>query len=402
MFEGNNANNTTKCQTPARYTVFSEFLSSRVSHLSLVAGSNFNRHPNSWPNTSLAPAPNARRRVKMVSQDPALLESEYAVLNKNIDSMRRDFIKPQSGIDEFVGAQDQAKNLRTQIQSTAMVLEDSKFMYTSASLVTERARNVKVSDGAQVDMAVYLGALKNLVARPAETVGRSAELNGSSDLAARNMAALGKRVYQTMLRPPTADFMVGPIDINRRTIVRSARSRLDVNESNQTTSSTVSGETEAEKEASLKCMLDIYAILAEYGEKIDLHNFVTNPNSFSQTVENLFFVSFLVRDGKVALSFDDSYGLPVPQIQAITDPTVASQSTDPADDAQHMMANRQEMVVSLDMDNWRQIIELWGMTEPIIPHRDQPDGLILRDIAGDAVADDVQRAIAEAEDNSTA
>lgn len=337
----------------------------------------------------------------MVSQDPALLESEYAVLNKNIDSMRRDFIKPQSGIDEFVGAQDQAKSLRTQIQSTAMVLEDSKFMYTSASLVTERARNVKVSDGAQVDMAVYLGALKNLVARPAETVGRSAELNGSSDLAARNMAALGKRVYQTMLRPPTMDFMVGPIDINRRTIVRSARSRLDVNESNQTTSSTVSGETEAEKEASLKCMLDIYAILAEYGEKIDLHNFVTNPNSFSQTVENLFFVSFLVRDGKVALSFDDSYGLPVPQIQAITDPTVASsQSADSADDAQHMMANRQEMVVSLDMDNWRQIIELWGMTEPIIPHRDQPEGLILRDIAGDAVADDVQRAIAE--NNSTA
>lgn len=42
---------------------------------------------------------------------------------------------------------------------------------------------------------------------------------------------------------------------------------------------------------------------------IDLLRFAVNPHSFSQTVENLFYISFLIRDGKIALEFDDD-GLP--------------------------------------------------------------------------------------------
>ncbi|KAI0476170.1 Nse4-domain-containing protein [Xylariaceae sp. FL0804] len=42
---------------------------------------------------------------------------------------------------------------------------------------------------------------------------------------------------------------------------------------------------------------------------IDLLKFVVNPRSFGQTVENLFYVSFLIRDGRVQVEFDDD-GLP--------------------------------------------------------------------------------------------
>lgn len=37
---------------------------------------------------------------------------------------------------------------------------------------------------------------------------------------------------------------------------------------------------------------------------IDLMRFVVNPKSFGQTVENLFYVSFLIRDGRVSIDFD--------------------------------------------------------------------------------------------------
>ena len=37
---------------------------------------------------------------------------------------------------------------------------------------------------------------------------------------------------------------------------------------------------------------------------IDLLRFVVNPKSFGQTVENMFYVSFLIRDGKVAVEYD--------------------------------------------------------------------------------------------------
>lgn len=39
---------------------------------------------------------------------------------------------------------------------------------------------------------------------------------------------------------------------------------------------------------------------------IDLMRFVTNPKSFGQTIENLFYVSFLIRDGRVEIDFDEN------------------------------------------------------------------------------------------------
>lgn len=42
---------------------------------------------------------------------------------------------------------------------------------------------------------------------------------------------------------------------------------------------------------------------------IDVMRFVVNPKSFGQTVENMFYVSFLIRDGRVEIEYDE-YDLP--------------------------------------------------------------------------------------------
>ena len=56
-----------------------------------------------------------------------------------------------------------------------------------------------------------------------------------------------------------------------------------------------------------RALMDRYALRHNGG--IDLLRFVVNPHSFGQTVENMFYVSFLIREGSVKLEFDKD-GLP--------------------------------------------------------------------------------------------
>lgn len=51
--------------------------------------------------------------------------------------------------------------------------------------------------------------------------------------------------------------------------------------------------------------LQVGQILEECGE-INLFEFIVNPASFPQSVENLFYLSFLIRDGRVTMDIKDS------------------------------------------------------------------------------------------------
>lgn len=48
----------------------------------------------------------------------------------------------------------------------------------------------------------------------------------------------------------------------------------------------------------------------EQNGPVNLFRFVTNPNDFAQSVENLFYLSFLIRDGECALEIEED-GEPV-------------------------------------------------------------------------------------------
>jgi hypothetical protein len=64
-----------------------------------------------------------------------------------------------------------------------------------------------------------------------------------------------------------------------------------------------------------RAIMDRFALRNTGG--VDLLRFVINPESFGQTVENMFYVSFLIREGSVRLDFDEN-GLPSIGTQART------------------------------------------------------------------------------------
>ncbi|KAK1779979.1 Nse4 C-terminal-domain-containing protein [Copromyces sp. CBS 386.78] len=95
---------------------------------------------------------------------------------------------------------------------------------------------------------------------------------------------------------------------------------------------------------------------------IDLLRFVINPRSFGQTVENMFYVSFLLREGGIKLEFD-SYGRPSLSAQF---------NADVQDKAQGRHGTtRHQAIMSIDMPIWRDIINAYNIKEPMIEHREE-------------------------------
>ncbi|KAK8073812.1 hypothetical protein PG994_004711 [Apiospora phragmitis] len=105
-------------------------------------------------------------------------------------------------------------------------------------------------------------------------------------------------------------------------------------------------------------------IMERYGLKqnggIDLLRFVVNPKSFGQTVENMFYVSFLIRDAKIRLEYDDNgFATLVPIDTDELEQNAGRQAS----------RQRQQAVFHFDMDVWRDIVEVYSIREPLIEHR---------------------------------
>ncbi|KDN72387.1 hypothetical protein CSUB01_00070 [Colletotrichum sublineola] len=98
---------------------------------------------------------------------------------------------------------------------------------------------------------------------------------------------------------------------------------------------------------------------------VDLLRFVVNPKSFGQTVENMFYVSFLIRDGKVKIEFDSDEYPSLSPIQAddIDEDGTAGRAAVKRETA------KQQAIFSMDMQTWQDIIDTFEIREPMITHR---------------------------------
>ncbi len=90
-------------------------------------------------------------------------------------------------------------------------------------------------------------------------------------------------------------------------------------------------------------------------EKMDFFKFILDPESFSQTVENLFHFSFLIKDGQAALTLNED-GLPVAcTYKNIRFSFFFSAPAQPPheEDYTSRKAERKQCVVKFDYDMWK-------------------------------------------------
>ncbi|XP_026314385.1 EP300-interacting inhibitor of differentiation 3 [Hyposmocoma kahamanoa] len=89
------------------------------------------------------------------------------------------------------------------------------------------------------------------------------------------------------------------------------------------------------------------------GTPLSYFHVVIDPDSFSRTIENIYHVSFLVRDGMVAVKLDDNYGLPF-----ITPLAKQKERRDIDDENQ--------FIVSIDMQLWQDLKEAFDIQKPMM------------------------------------
>ncbi|KAL8641376.1 MAG: hypothetical protein Q9228_001807 [Teloschistes exilis] len=130
--------------------------------------------------------------------------------------------------------------------------------------------------------------------------------------------------------------------------------------------------------------------LAENGQ-MGFFPFVINPKSFGQTVENLFYVSFLIRDGDVEVGESDdclptlSKFIPPPNtsiwnfhlvvVMLIDDRLVPSERRQGGNEQQQATsgAQKHQAVFHLDFETWEDLIDAFELEKSIIPHREDED-----------------------------
>lgn len=86
---------------------------------------------------------------------------------------------------------------------------------------------------------------------------------------------------------------------------------------------------------------------------INFFKFVVNPKSYTYTIENMFAVSFLVRDQHVKI-IEDRHGIPVIYPVRMTD--------NPSDGS-----DAKQMILTLTMAEWKEAVKVFKITSSMIP-----------------------------------
>lgn len=103
-------------------------------------------------------------------------------------------------------------------------------------------------------------------------------------------------------------------------------------------------------------VMRVYAVLENIGS-IPLYHFITDSNSFPRTVENMFYVSFLVRDNRARIF--------IPEVSAATN-ELFIEAIQPEEEESDTTADCNQMVLGMTVKIWRRSIDKYDIKKPFL------------------------------------
>ncbi|KAK7053403.1 hypothetical protein VNI00_004029 [Paramarasmius palmivorus] len=236
---------------------------------------------------------------------------------------------------------------------------DSSLLVRLTTSAHQNARNLKSGSGA-FDVDDFLSKLVTFMGgRKMNQRNPNFEDGDDDNDTPLEWEKIGRKALAKSRRVPVVGFMLGPLSIEQKKRAAVKRAKLEKNKADEKRPQEIKEEDISRSANETTKNVAIIANKLEETGEINLFRFVVNPNDFAQSVENLFYLSFLIRDGKVAME-TNAEGEPV--IYLCSPPTQS--------DFEDGLRKRQ-LVFEFDMATWKRAIEVFDLKEPIIPQREK-------------------------------
>lgn len=287
--------------------------------------------------------------MESVAVSEAEVRIKYRKLLREIEDMQEELAIIENY--QLMGFMMDSEELFANVTDCQTVSIDAKVMKLLAKLVRLQAEQMSTN----ITQFSYQEYSERLLA--------SMQVETEQVVTKMKMVGLGKQFKTFFMRSPPLTCLYGALDCTpppppqrKEKVARSSRA-CKVGDLVETISSQVTVTESGEKQTEQLVTQVFRALVVNYKKArrmpIDYFRFVLDPDSFGSSIENMFHVSFLVKEGKAAISLSEETGLPVIRPVGTNDL-----------EGQEEMKN--QVVMNITMEDWAMMVDNLGIGESLI------------------------------------
>ncbi|EJU03955.1 hypothetical protein DACRYDRAFT_93456 [Dacryopinax primogenitus] len=247
-------------------------------------------------------------------------------------------------------------SLFAHVKNPSEAILDSHNLLLTSDIAAQKAKAMR-HDANAFDTDEFINKLVTLMKGRA---GEEAEEDEDEDeQGPLDWEIAGWRAVKRTRRVIGMDFMLGPLSVEQKKRAVQKRVRIERNKEDETRPIELTeADIERSENETTRNVQDVFEVLHAQTGSTNIFRLVINPHSFAQSVENVFYLSFSIRDGKVALEQDEETG------------EFCVYACEPPNEEDYAdQLKKSQVVLELDMETWQEAIHLLHITEPLIPTR---------------------------------
>nr|XP_005489917.2 non-structural maintenance of chromosomes element 4 homolog A isoform X2 [Zonotrichia albicollis] len=324
------------------------------------------RRPHAQEDTVEAEAAGERLRQLNIDEGDdrehnRMIRNQYRELISAVQQNRESILSSKS--NRLTEALEEANRIFDEVRQAREAALDAQFLVIASNIGKEKANELHSEMSAfdstafAEDLLTFMGINRTEV----EEDDDSEDVPGGF-LPSHAWQKMGEEASKYLKRAPTFHYMMGSFKseppVRKQRIER--QKKASRGKAERAMPAQLKEMEQSHLEATEKEVERILRILQTHFENdpntsISFFDFVVDPNSFARTVENMFHVSFLVRDGLAEIKLDEDE---LPIIEPVKPREGEEESR---------AAARNQVVISLDQSQWKEIIETFQITEAMIP-----------------------------------